>query len=173
MQYPAAITNYSYMALAGVAQWIEHWPANQRVAGSIPSQGTCLACGPGPQCGVCESQPHIDVFLPLFLPPFPSLKINKIFKKNPSFSLYPKSMHGHLAPVQRALPDQEPYLADWAPLSSSELRFISIVSSVAGEAAWSSFLLSCLHFFLLRFFFFTELGVKTVSVSKMCEMSEL
>ena len=24
-------------ALAGVAQWIEHWPANQRVAGSNPS----------------------------------------------------------------------------------------------------------------------------------------
>ena len=23
-------------ALAGVAQWIEHWPANQRVAGLIP-----------------------------------------------------------------------------------------------------------------------------------------
>ena len=22
---------------------------NQRVAGSIPSQGTCLGCGPGPQ----------------------------------------------------------------------------------------------------------------------------
>ena len=30
------------MALAGVAQWIEHRPANQRVVGSIPSQGTCL-----------------------------------------------------------------------------------------------------------------------------------
>ena len=30
-------------ALAGVAQWIEHQPANQRVAGSIPSQGTRLA----------------------------------------------------------------------------------------------------------------------------------
>ena len=28
--------------LAGVAQWIEHWPVNQRVACSIPSQGTCL-----------------------------------------------------------------------------------------------------------------------------------
>ena len=36
-------------ALAGVAQWIECGPANQRVAGSIPSQGTCLGCGPGPQ----------------------------------------------------------------------------------------------------------------------------
>ena len=36
-------------ALAGVAQWIEHQPENQRVAGLIPSQGTCLDCGPGPQ----------------------------------------------------------------------------------------------------------------------------
>ena len=37
------------LALAGVAQWIECWPMNQRVAGSIPSQGTCLVCGSGPQ----------------------------------------------------------------------------------------------------------------------------
>ena len=36
-------------ALAGVAQWIERWPANQGVAGLIPSQGTCLGCGPGLQ----------------------------------------------------------------------------------------------------------------------------
>ena len=35
------------MGPPGVAQWIEHWPANQRVAGSIPSQGTCLGGGPG------------------------------------------------------------------------------------------------------------------------------
>ena len=37
------------LALAGVAQWIEHWTAKQRVASSIPSQGTCLGCRPGPQ----------------------------------------------------------------------------------------------------------------------------
>ena len=37
------------LVLAGVAQWTEHWPVNQRVAGLIPSQGTCLGCGPGPQ----------------------------------------------------------------------------------------------------------------------------
>ena len=36
-------------ALAGVAQWLEHQPANQKVTSSIPSQGTCLGCGPGPQ----------------------------------------------------------------------------------------------------------------------------
>ena len=35
--------------LTGVAQWIECQPANQRVAGSIPSQGTYLGCRPGPQ----------------------------------------------------------------------------------------------------------------------------
>ena len=34
--------------LVGLAQWIDYWPANQRVTGSIPSQGTCLGCGPGP-----------------------------------------------------------------------------------------------------------------------------
>ena len=34
-------------ALAGVAQWIELWSENQRVIGSIPSQGTCLGCRTG------------------------------------------------------------------------------------------------------------------------------
>ena len=57
------------IALAGVAQWIEHWHAHQRVVGSIPSQGTYLGCGPGPQYRVHERQPHIDASLP----PFPSL----------------------------------------------------------------------------------------------------
>ena len=44
---------------------------NQRVAGSIPSQGTCLGCGPG--------QLHTDVSLSLsFSPSLPlGLKINK------------------------------------------------------------------------------------------------
>ena len=56
------------VALASVAQWIERGPANQRVAGSIPGQGTCLGCGPGPQEGECERQPHIDVSLPLSFP---------------------------------------------------------------------------------------------------------
>ena len=39
------------LARAGVAQWIECQPENQRAAGLIPSQGTCLGCGPGPQLG--------------------------------------------------------------------------------------------------------------------------
>ena len=32
--------------LAGVVQWNERWPVNQRVTSSIPSQGTCLGCRP-------------------------------------------------------------------------------------------------------------------------------
>ena len=61
-------------ALAGVAYWIEHWPADWKVTGSIPSQGTCLGCRPGPWLGVYERQlVSINVFLPLFLPPFSSL----------------------------------------------------------------------------------------------------
>ena len=46
-----------------MVQWIESGLANQRIAGSIPSQGTCVGCGPGPQYDA-----HIDVSLPLSLP---------------------------------------------------------------------------------------------------------
>ena len=62
-------------ALAAVAQCIECRPANQRVAGSIPSQDTSLGCRPGPKLGACERQPHIDVSLSPTLPL--CLKINK------------------------------------------------------------------------------------------------
>ena len=68
----ALIKMYQYSP-GGVAQWIECQPVNQTVAGSIPSQGTCLRCKPDPQWGACKRQPHIDVSLLLFLPPFPSL----------------------------------------------------------------------------------------------------
>ena len=61
----------STIALAGVALWIECQPANQMITGSIPSQGTCLGCRPGPQWGLRDRQPHIDVSFPLFLPPSP------------------------------------------------------------------------------------------------------
>ena len=63
-------------AQAGVAQWIERQPANQEVAGHFPSQDTGLGFGPGPQLVVHKRQPHIDVSLPLFLPPISS-KTNK------------------------------------------------------------------------------------------------
>ena len=63
-------------ALPGVAQWVEREPVNQRVAGLIPSQGTCLGCGSGSQLGAHKRQPHIDVYL-LFPSLSLSLKINK------------------------------------------------------------------------------------------------
>ena len=43
-------------SLAGVGQWIEHQPVKQKVADLIPSEGTCLGCGPGPLLGACERQ---------------------------------------------------------------------------------------------------------------------
>ena len=46
------------LALAGVAQWIDCWTANQKVSSSIPSQGTCLGCGPGPCRGAPEATAH-------------------------------------------------------------------------------------------------------------------
>ena len=69
--------------MLSVAQWIGCWPVDQKVAGCIPSQGTCLGCGPGPQVGVYERQ-LIDVsfvhrcFSPSLSPSLPlSLKISK------------------------------------------------------------------------------------------------
>ena len=66
------------VALGGVAQWIECWPVNRKVTGLIPSQGTCLGCGPDSQWGGMQEAtdrcfPHTLMFLSLFLPPFPSL----------------------------------------------------------------------------------------------------
>ena len=49
-------------ALAGVAQWTESRPVNQKVTGLIPSQGTCLSYGPGLQLGACRRQ-QIDISL--------------------------------------------------------------------------------------------------------------
>ena len=61
--------------------WLNGVSASLQTKGSqlrFPVNSRCLGCGPGPQKGVFERQPHIDVSLPLFLPPFPCLrKINK------------------------------------------------------------------------------------------------
>ena len=69
--------------LPGVDQWTECWPVSQGVASLIPRQDTSLGCRLGTQQGALERQPHIDVYLPLFLPPCPSLykQINKSFFK--------------------------------------------------------------------------------------------
>ena len=71
-------------ALAGVTQWIECQPANPKVAGLIPSLGTCLGCGPGPQLGRVRGNRSINVslalhcFSPSLSPSLPLSKINKI-----------------------------------------------------------------------------------------------
>ena len=69
---------------AGVAQWVEHGPANQRVSSSIPSQGTCLGCGPGPWLRACERQPvNVSLTRQCFSPSLPiPLKINLKILKN-------------------------------------------------------------------------------------------
>ena len=64
-----ATQKFTNFTPAGVAQGIECQPAKQRVVGSIPSQGTCLGIRPSPQKGALERKSHIDVSLPLFLPP--------------------------------------------------------------------------------------------------------
>ena len=53
-----------FWALAGVTPWIERRPVNQRVTGSIPSQGTCLGCWPGPSRGRARGN-HTLMFLSL------------------------------------------------------------------------------------------------------------
>ena len=44
-----------------MAQWIECLLANQRVAGSMPSQGTRLGCGPAPQLGRARDNQSMDL----------------------------------------------------------------------------------------------------------------
>ena len=62
-----------------MAQWIEHQPANWKVTSLIPSQGTCLGCGPGPRLGACWETAD-RYFYPCFSPSLLlSLKINKIY----------------------------------------------------------------------------------------------
>ena len=48
-------------ASAAVAQWIEHWPVDQKVASLIPGQGTCLGCRAGPQLGAHKRQLALPV----------------------------------------------------------------------------------------------------------------
>ena len=64
-------------ALAGVAPWTEHQTGKQRVPSLIPSRGTGLGCGPGPQRRHMRGN-HTLRFLSLSfsLPPL-SLKMNK------------------------------------------------------------------------------------------------
>ena len=75
--------NIPRLALAGLAQWIDYWPTNQRFISLIPSLGTCLGWGPGPKWGgMWETTTHWFFFLSLFLPPFLSFKIIFFYLKN-------------------------------------------------------------------------------------------
>ena len=61
-------------ALAAVAQWIECWPANQRVEGSIPSWGTCLGFRLGPPVGGMGEAATHRYFSPSLSPSLPLSK---------------------------------------------------------------------------------------------------
>ena len=72
------------LALTGVAHWVRHHPANQRVFSLIPRQGPCLGCRPGPHLGGVQQATNgnfsctlIFISLPFFLPSLLSKKINK------------------------------------------------------------------------------------------------
>ena len=52
--YYVKLFKRSPTSLTGVAQWTDLQPINQKVTGSIPSEGTGLGCGPGPPLGACE-----------------------------------------------------------------------------------------------------------------------
>ena len=62
-----------------MAQWIELRPANQRVTGLIPSQGTCLGCCPGPSRGHARGNNTL-VFLSLSFSLVSLLSKNKLIK---------------------------------------------------------------------------------------------
>ena len=73
-----------FIALASVAQWIERWRVDQRVAGSIPSLGTCLVVGQIPSRGHARGT-HTLMFLSLSFSLPLWLKVNKrniLFKKD-------------------------------------------------------------------------------------------
>ena len=54
--------------LIGLAQLVGHCPANQKVTGSIPSQGTCLDWGFSPMSGqMQEATSHCFYFTSMLL----------------------------------------------------------------------------------------------------------
>ena len=68
-----------------MAQWIEHWPANQTVTGLNPSQGACMGCGPGPPVVRCAQSNHTLMFAPLsfsFPSPLSKSKYKSLKKPN-------------------------------------------------------------------------------------------
>ena len=85
------------LGLDGVAQWIECQSVNQKITGSVPSQGTCLGCGSGTRMRTREGQPinvslkHQYFILSLSPTLSFSLEINKILKQ--AHNTYLKNTH--------------------------------------------------------------------------------
>ena len=80
--FPYPLSKNKLKALTGVAQWIRHCPANQRVASSIPSQDTCLGCRPGHHLEMLQEATdwcfsRTSIFFSLSSSLTLSLKINK------------------------------------------------------------------------------------------------
>ena len=73
----ASNTSNQETHIPAVAQRVERGPVKQRIASSIPSQGTYLGCRQGLQWGAHKRQPHVDVSLPLSLSLPLYQKINK------------------------------------------------------------------------------------------------
>ena len=71
---------------AGVAQWIECGPANQRVASSIPVRAHAWVVGRVPGGGRCMRGNNTLMLLSLSLSLPHSLKRNKYFLKNKEYS---------------------------------------------------------------------------------------
>ena len=64
-----------------MAQWIEELSHKAKGRRFNSQSGHMPGMQARSPVRACERQQHTDVSLPFFLPPFPSLKINKIFYK--------------------------------------------------------------------------------------------
>ena len=69
-----------------MAQGTECRPVDQGDASLIPSRAHAWVAGQVHSGGVCERQPHTDVSLPLFFPPFLILTINQSILKKSYYS---------------------------------------------------------------------------------------
>ena len=104
----------SFQDLASVAQWVELQPGNQNVASSIPTQGTCLGCGPRPQLEVCERQPIGVSLSPTS--PFLTLSLkNKVLKlREQVLSPLSRAQHKHF--LKRSFQNWASYRSCYIPL---------------------------------------------------------
>ena len=106
-------------ALAGVSQRTECRSANQRVTGLIPSQGTCLGCGPVASGGTWEATTHWC--FPSSLSPLPKNKWIKSLKKKRSIGPI-EHIGGILNPVwESSKVSWEDVIVEWDAKPQKEL----------------------------------------------------